>query len=78
MRKYNKLRTTKRLLCAGKKTKADLKKAAKDYVDAAVKKGQTRTEANRKAKAVTTAGCTMSSNVAGTRKKKKSTRSRRK
>lgn len=69
LRKYNALRAAKRLNCAGKKTNADVKKAAATYVKAAVAKGQTKAEAEKKARAVMRAGCKMSSVVAGSKRK---------
>ncbi len=78
MRKYNALRAAKRLNCAGKKTQEDVKKAASAYVTAAVKKGQTKAEAEKKARAVMRAGCKMSSVVSGTRKRKTTTTTKRK
>ncbi len=73
MRKYNALRTAKRLNCAGKKTATQLKAVAAAYVKAAVAKGQPKAEAERKARKVVTGGCTV---AAGTKRKTTTKRTR--
>lgn len=55
--KYRTLRKKKKMHCAGKATKSDLNKAKTAYVTAAVKGGQTKTEATKKANKVVNAGC---------------------
>lgn len=57
MRKYNAIKKVKSKNCNGKATAADVKRIAKIYIDAAVKKGQTRKEATRKANKITNKGC---------------------
>lgn len=59
--KYQTLRKKKKMHCAGKATKTDLNKAKSAYVAAAVKGGQTRTEATKKANKVVNAGCKLAS-----------------
>lgn len=66
---YRRLQRTKKGYCQGEKTKSDVNAAKKDYIDKAVKKGQTRKEATQKADRVVKGGCKMSS-VAGRKKKK--------
>jgi hypothetical protein len=70
MRKYNAIKKTKSKNCAGKATAADVKKKAKAYIDAAVNKGQTRTEATRKANAITNRSCKTAS-IGKTRRRKR-------
>lgn len=77
MKKYNALRKAKRLNCEGKKTKTDVKKVADAYIAAAIKKGQDKKEAEKKARAVMNGGCKMSSRVTGTKKTKSTTRRRK-
>ncbi|MEM6397777.1 MAG: hypothetical protein AAF741_15620 [Bacteroidota bacterium] len=67
---YSDLRKAKGQFCKGKKSKTDVKAVAKKYVDRAVKAGQTRTEAQKKANRVLSGGCSMSSAVTGTKKRK--------
>lgn len=69
MSKYRALQRKKKSYCAGKATKADVKRTVTAYVALAVSKGQTKTEATAKANKVLKAGCSMSSNIAGKRKK---------
>jgi hypothetical protein len=57
MRKYNAIKKKKSQNCDGKATAADVKRVAKIYIDAAIKKGQTRAEATRKANKITNKGC---------------------
>lgn len=76
MSKYRALQRKKKSYCAGRATKADVKRAERAYVALAVSKGQTKTEAERKAQKVLKAGCSMSSNIAG--KKRKATTTRKK
>ena len=66
--KYRTLRKKKKMHCAGKTTKTELNKAKSAYVTAAVKGGQTKAEATKKANKVVNAGCKLAS-MAGTRKK---------
>ncbi len=68
-RKFWALQKTKTKYCKGKTTKSAVAKAAAAYIKAAVAKGQTRTEATKKANRVRRGGCKMSS-VAGTKKRK--------
>jgi hypothetical protein len=70
MRKYQALQRKKKSFCAGRATKADVKRAASAYVTAAVAKGQTKTEATKKANRVMNSGCKMTSRVAGAKKRK--------
>lgn len=74
--KYRTLRKKKKLNCAGKATKSDLNKAKSAYISAAVKGGQTRTEATKKANKVVNAGCKLAG-VSGTRRKKTTASKRR-
>jgi len=57
MRKYNALKKKKSQNCNGKATAADVRKVAKIYIEAAIKKGQTRKEATKKANAITNRKC---------------------
>lgn len=70
MRKYNAIKKIKAKNCDNKATAAQVKKVAKTYIDAAIKKGQTRKEATRKANAITTRACTKPA-VGSTRKRKR-------
>lgn len=76
MSKYRALQRKKKSYCAGRATKADVKRAERAYVALAVTKGQTKAEAEKKAQKVLKAGCSMSSNIAG--KKRKATTTRKK
>lgn len=76
LKKYQALQRKKKSFCAGRTTKAEVKRVAKIYVDAAVKGGQTKTEAERKATRVLKAGCSITANIAG--KKKAATTRKRK
>lgn len=67
--KYRALQRAKKSLCAGKATKTKVKSAATAYVKSAVAAGQTKVEATRKADRVLKQGCSMSSSIAGKRKK---------
>ena len=75
-RAYNRMRSSKAKLCQGKSTKAIVKQNAAAYVRAAIKAGQTKAEATKKANRVVNGGCSMSSRVSGT-KKRKTTRRRK-
>jgi hypothetical protein len=68
MRKFNALRRMKTKACAGKATATDLNKAKSTYVDAAVKKGQTKAEANAKAERIINGKCSMTK-VSGPKRK---------
>lgn len=68
LRKYQALQRKKKSYCAGKATKTDVAKAAKTYIDAAVAKGQTKTEATQKANRVLKSGCKMTANIGKKRK----------
>jgi hypothetical protein len=57
MRKYNAIKKMKSKNCDGKATVAQVKKAANTYITAAVKKGQKRSEATKKANAITNRRC---------------------
>lgn len=74
LRKYQALQRKKKSYCAGRATKADVKRAATAYVTAAVAKGQTKAEAQKKADKVMQSGCSMTANIRG--KKKTATRKR--
>ena len=67
---YAGLTKTKSAFCKGKKTKSDVKKAKAKYISAAVKKGQTRAEATKKANRVMDRGCKMSASIRKARKRK--------
>lgn len=54
---FNALRKAKRSACAGKGTAAGVKKAAGVYIKKAVAKGQTKTEAQKKANRVINGSC---------------------
>lgn len=69
MSKYRALQRKKKSYCAGRATKADVKRAEKAYVALAVTKGQSKTEAERKAAKVLRAGCSMTANIAGRKRK---------
>lgn len=68
--KYRALQRAKKSLCEGKATKTKVKSASTAYVKAAVAAGQTKTEATRKADRVLKQGCSMTSSIAGKRKRK--------
>ena len=68
LKKYQALQRKKASFCKGRATKADVKRAAATYIAAAVAKGQTKTEAQKKANKILTKGCSLSSNIAGRRK----------
>lgn len=74
MLKYRALQRKKKSYCAGRATKADVKQAEKAYVALAVSKGQTKTDAERKAAKVLKAGCSMTSNITGRKRKATTTR----
>ncbi len=76
-RAYSTLRKRKSSYCAGKVNKTAVKQAAANYIKSAVAKGQTKTEATKKANRVLNGGCKMSSRVAGTKKRKTTTRKRK-
>jgi hypothetical protein len=76
LKKYQALQRKKKSYCAGRATKADVKRAASVYVTAAVAKGQTKQEAQRKADRVMKSGCSMTANIAG--RKRKTTTAKRK
>lgn len=76
-RAYNSLRKRKSAYCKGKVNKQMVKLAANTYIKKAMAKGQTKSEATKKANAILNAGCKMSSRVSGT-KKRKTRRRRRK
>lgn len=69
MRKYNAMRRAKTAFCAGKKTKAELNKFVSAYVVAAVAKGQTKADAQKKANKVINGKCTVKP-IAGAQKRK--------
>lgn len=62
---YTNLVKTKAGVCNGKKTKTQARAAAKRYVAQAVKQGQTKTEATRKANKVLNRGCGVGSKKKG-------------
>lgn len=74
LKKYQALQRKKKSYCAGRATKADVKRAATVYVTAAVAKGQTKAEAQKKADRVMKSGCSMTANITGRRKKATTTR----
>jgi len=76
---YQRMQKAKATWCKGKKgaTKATVKAAAKKYVDDAVKKGKSKSEAQKSANRVLNGGCKMTSRITG-KKKKKTTRRKRK
>lgn len=76
LKKYQALQRKKKSYCAGRATKADVKRAASVYVTAAVAKGQTKAEAQRKADRVMKTGCSMTANITG--RKRKATTAKRK
>lgn len=86
LKKYQALQRKKKSYCAGRATKADVKRAASVYVTEAVAKGQTKAEAQKKADRVMKSGCSMTANIAGkkrkaatgTRKRKATTTAKRK
>jgi hypothetical protein len=78
LKKYQALQRKKKSYCAGRTTKADVKHAASVYITAAVAKGQTKAEAQKKADRVMKSGCSMTANIAGkTRKTTKAATTRK-
>lgn len=77
LKKYQALQRKKKSYCAGRATKADVKRAATVYVTAAVAKGQTKTEAQKKADRVMKSGCSMTANIAGRKRKGAKTTTRK-
>lgn len=73
-RAYNTLKKKKSAYCKNKVGKTVVKDAAKRYVNLAVKKGQTRKEAQKKANRILNGGCSMSSRIAGTKKRRTTTK----
>ena len=69
LKKYQALQRKKKSYCAGRATKADVKRAASVYVTAAVAKGQTKAEAQKKADQEKKSGCSMTANIAGKKRK---------
>lgn len=69
LRKYQALQRKKASFCKGRATKADVKRAASAYVTAAVAKGQTKAEAQKKANKILTKGCSLTANIAGRKRK---------
>lgn len=78
LKKYQALQRKKKSYCAGRATKADVKRAASVYVTAAVAKGQTKAEAQKKADRVMKSGCSMTANIAGKKRKAATGTSKRK
>ena len=70
---YSGLVKAKSSYCQGKVTKTAVKSKAAKYVAAAVAKGQTKAEAQKKATRVLTGGCKISTSVAGRKRKTKTT-----
>lgn len=67
--KYQQLQRKKASFCKGRATKADVKRAAAAYIAAAVSKGQTKTEAQKKANKILTKGCSLTANITGRKRK---------
>lgn len=67
----------KKKYCAGAALKSDVKKAETAYVSAAVKNGQTKAEAQKKANRVLKSGCSMTANIAGKKQASATTRKRK-
>ena len=59
--KYQKLLSGKGRYCKGRITKADLNKLKKAYIDDAVKKGKTKSEATKIANKVVNGACSTTS-----------------
>lgn len=76
-RAFNTLRKKKKMYCEGKVNKTAVKQAASNYIRSAVSKGQTKTEAQKKANRVLNGGCKMGSRVTGKTKRRKTTRRKR-
>lgn len=74
---YQRLLAKKSSYCKGRTTMAEVKKTATAYISAAVKKGKTKAEAEKSAKAILAKGCKMTSNIAGRKKAKGRTTTRR-
>ncbi|MEL6275537.1 MAG: hypothetical protein AAFU03_10585 [Bacteroidota bacterium] len=74
MKKYNAVKKAKTKYCAGKITKASLNKTVKSYVDAAVKKGQKKSEAKAKAGRIVRGKCSATARVSGTKRRRKTTK----
>lgn len=68
LKKYQALQRKKKAYCAGRVTKTEVNKTANAYIAAAVKGGQTKTEATAKANRVLKAGCKMTANIGKKRK----------
>ena len=83
LRKYQALQRKKKSYCAGRATKADVNRAASVYVTAAVAKGQTKAEAQKKASKVINGKCSLAaakkrkSATTATRKRKTTTKARK-
>lgn len=75
--KYQILVSRKSSYCKGRVKKESLNKAKKAYIDDAVKKGKTKSEATKIANKVVNGKCTVSK-VSGTKRKKRKTTTRRK
>ena len=66
---YQILQAAKARYCKGKTTAAVVKKAATNYIAKAVKAGKTKAEAEKSANRVVKGGCSMSSSIAGKKRK---------
>lgn len=73
---FQRLVSKKASYCKGRTTMAEVKKVSTAYISNAVKKGKTKAEAEKVARRVLSAGCKMTSSIAG--KKRKATTVRRK
>ena len=66
---YTALISEKAKFCAGKTTKMKVKQVAAKYVSNAMKRGKTKSEAETIAGRVLRKGCSVSSSIAGKRKR---------
>lgn len=66
---YTNLVKAKARYCKGSVAKAAVKAQASNYIKAATKAGQTTTEAKKKADKVLSRGCSMTSSIAGRKRK---------
>lgn len=70
---FQRLVSKKASYCKGRTTMAEVKKVSTSYISDAVKKGKTKAEAEKIARRVLSAGCKMTSSIAGKSKKRKTT-----
>lgn len=64
----------KKQLCLGKTTKTKVKQAGTRYKKELMKRGNSSTEAQRKVNRIINGGCSVSTRVSGTKRKRKTTK----